>query len=44
VEAVAPETVALTLAVQDALVARAAEAARLPQLHVKRAQDEAELA
>jgi DNA invertase Pin-like site-specific DNA recombinase len=44
VEVVTPETVALTLAVQDALVARAAEAARLRQLQVERAQDEADLA
>jgi hypothetical protein len=44
VEVVTPETVALTLAVQDELVARAAEAARLRQLQVERAQYEAELA
>jgi hypothetical protein len=44
VEVVTPETIALTLAVQDALVARAAEAARLRQLQVERAQYEAELA
>jgi hypothetical protein len=41
---VTPETVALTLAVQDELVARAAEAARLRQLQVERAQYEAALA
>jgi Recombinase zinc beta ribbon domain/Recombinase len=44
VEVVTPETVALTLAVQDELVARAAEAARLRQLQVERAQYEAALA
>jgi DNA invertase Pin-like site-specific DNA recombinase len=44
VEVVTPETVALTLAVQDELVARAAEAARLRQLQVERAQYEAVLA
>jgi DNA invertase Pin-like site-specific DNA recombinase len=44
VEVVTPETVALTLAVQDELVARAAEAARLRQLQVERAQYEADLA
>jgi DNA invertase Pin-like site-specific DNA recombinase len=43
-EVVTPETIALTLAVQDELVARAAEAARLRQLQVERAQYEAELA
>jgi hypothetical protein len=43
-EVVTPETVALTLAVQDDLVTRAAEAARLRQLQVERAQYEAELA
>jgi Homeodomain-like domain-containing protein len=43
-EAVTPETIALTLAVQDELVARAAEAARLRQLQVERAQYEAQLA
>jgi DNA invertase Pin-like site-specific DNA recombinase len=43
-EVVTPETVALTLAVQDDLVARAAEAARLQQLQVERAQYEAVLA
>jgi hypothetical protein len=37
VEVVTPEAVALTLAVQDELVARAAEAARLRQLQVERA-------
>jgi DNA invertase Pin-like site-specific DNA recombinase len=41
---VMPESVALTLAVQDELVARTAEAARLRQLQVERAQYEAELA
>jgi DNA invertase Pin-like site-specific DNA recombinase len=44
VEVVTPETVALTLAVQDELVARATEAARLRQLQVERAQYEADLA
>jgi hypothetical protein len=44
VEVVTPDTVALTLAVQDELVARAAEAARLRQLQMERAQYEAELA
>jgi DNA invertase Pin-like site-specific DNA recombinase len=44
VEVVTPETIALTLAVQDELVARATEAARLRQLQVERAQYEAELA
>ena len=44
VEVVTPETVALTLAVQDNLGARAAEAVRLRQLQVERAQYEAELA
>jgi len=44
VEVVRPETVALPLAVPDALVARAAEAARLRPLQGERAQDEAELA
>jgi hypothetical protein len=44
VEVVTPETVALTLAVQDELVARAAAAARLRQLQVERAQYEAALA
>ena len=44
VEVVTPETIALTLAVQDELVARAAEAVRLRQLQVERAQYEAELA
>ena len=44
VEVVTPETVALTLTVQDELVARAAEAARLRQLQVERAHYEADLA
>jgi hypothetical protein len=44
VEVVSPETVALTRAVQDALVARTAEAARLRQLQVERAQYDAALA
>jgi hypothetical protein len=44
VEVVTPETIALTLAVQDELVAHAAEATRLRQLQVERAQYEAELA
>jgi DNA invertase Pin-like site-specific DNA recombinase len=44
VEVVTPETVALTLTVQDELVARGAEAARLRQLQVERAQYEAALA
>jgi hypothetical protein len=44
VEVVTSETVALTFAVQDELVARAAEAARLRQRQVECAQYEAELA
>jgi hypothetical protein len=44
VEVVTPEAVALTPAVRDELAARAAEAARLRQLQVERAQYEAELA
>ena len=44
VEVVTPETIAVTLAVQDDLGARAAEAARLRQLQVERAQYEADLA
>jgi DNA invertase Pin-like site-specific DNA recombinase len=44
VEVVTPDTIAATLAVQDDMVARAAEAARLRQLQVERAQYEAELA
>jgi Recombinase zinc beta ribbon domain/Recombinase len=44
VEVVTPEAVALTLAVQAELVAQAAEAARLRQLQVERAQYEAVLA
>jgi len=43
-EVVTPETIAATLAVQDDVVARAAEAARLRQLQVERAQYEADLA
>src|SRR5439155_9747449 len=43
-EVVTPETIALTLAVQDDLVTRAAEAVRLRQLQVERAQYEADLA
>ena len=43
-EVVTPETIALTLAIQDELITRAAEATRLRQLQVKRAQYEAELA
>jgi len=43
-EVVTPETVALTLAVQDELVVQATEADRLRQLHVQRAQYEADLA
>jgi DNA invertase Pin-like site-specific DNA recombinase len=43
-EVVTPETIALTLAVQDDLVAQAAEAERLRQLQVQRAQYEADLA
>jgi hypothetical protein len=44
VEVVTPDTIATTLAVQDEVVARAAEAARLRQLQVERAQYEADLA
>lgn len=44
VELITPEAVALTLVVQDELVARAAEAERLRQLQVQRAQYEADLA
>jgi len=44
VEVVTPDTIAATLAVQDEVVARAAEAARLRQLQVERAQYEADLA
>jgi DNA invertase Pin-like site-specific DNA recombinase len=44
VEVVTPDTIAATLAVQDDVVARAAEAARLRQLQVERAQYEADLA
>jgi hypothetical protein len=43
-EAITPEMVAVTLAIQDELVARAAETARLRQLQVDRAQYEADLA
>jgi hypothetical protein len=43
-ETVTPEMVAVTLTIQDELVARAAEAARLRQLQVERAQYEADLA
>jgi DNA invertase Pin-like site-specific DNA recombinase len=43
-EVVTPETIALTLAIQDDLVAQAAEAERLRQLQVQRAQYEADLA
>jgi hypothetical protein len=44
VEVVTPETIAVTLAVQDDLGTRAAEAARLRQLQVERAQYETDLA
>jgi DNA invertase Pin-like site-specific DNA recombinase len=44
VEVVTPDTIAATLAVQDDMVARAAEATRLRQLQVERAQYEADLA
>ena len=44
VEVVTPETIAVTLALQDDLGARAAEAARLRQLQVERAQYETDLA
>jgi hypothetical protein len=43
-EVVTPETIALTLALQDDLVTRAVEARRLRQLQVERAQYEADLA
>jgi DNA invertase Pin-like site-specific DNA recombinase len=43
-EVVTPETIALTLTFQDELVTRAAEATRLRQLQVERAQYEADLA
>jgi hypothetical protein len=43
-EVVTPETIAVTLAVQDDLGTRAAEAARLRQLQVERAQYETDLA
>jgi len=42
--ALTPETIAATLAIHDELLARAAEAERLRQLQVKRAQYEADLA
>src|SRR5262245_9017430 len=44
VEVVTPDTIAAPLAVQDDVVARAAEAPRLRQLQVERAQYEADLA
>jgi DNA invertase Pin-like site-specific DNA recombinase len=44
VAVVTPETIAVTLAMQDDLVTRAAEAARLRQLQVERAQYETDLA
>ena len=44
VERVTPEVLALTLAVQDEIVSRAAEAQRLRHLQVVRAQYEADLA
>jgi DNA invertase Pin-like site-specific DNA recombinase len=43
-EVVTPQTIALTLAIQDDLLTRAAEATRLRQLQVQRAQYEADLA
>ena len=43
-EVVTPETIALTLAIQDELVARATEVVRLRQLQVERVQYEADLA
>lgn len=43
-EVVTPETIAVTLAIQDELVARADEAVHLRQLQVERAQYEADLA
>lgn len=43
-EALTPEAVAVTLAIHDELLTRAAEADRLRQLQVKRAQYEADLA
>jgi hypothetical protein len=42
-EVVTPATIAFTLAIQDELVTRAAEATRLRQLQVERAQYEADL-
>jgi hypothetical protein len=44
VEVVTPETIAVTLAMQDDLSTRAAEAARLRQLQVERAPYETDLA
>jgi hypothetical protein len=44
VEWVTPEAIAMTIAVQDELVNRAAEAQRLRHLQVERAQYEADLA
>jgi hypothetical protein len=44
VERVTPETLAMTIAVQDEIVNRAAEAQRLRHLQVERAQYEADLA
>jgi len=44
VERVTPETLALTLAVQEEIIQRAAEAQRLRHLQVERAQYEADLA
>lgn len=43
-DVVTPDTIALTLALQEDVVARAAEATRLRQLQVERAQYEADLA
>jgi uncharacterized protein YndB with AHSA1/START domain len=43
-ERVTPETLAMTIAVQDEIVSRAAEAQRLRHLQVERAQYEADLA
>ena len=43
-EAISPEMVEITLALQDELAARAAETERLRQLQVERAQSEADLA
>lgn len=44
VEVVTPETIAVTLTVQDGLGSRAAEAARLRHLQVERARNETDLA